>query len=96
MQDNKKQVWGRRTNDQMASSMTKIKKNVKAQNKQLARRTTTEPSSATSRPPLDLLSELFKLFCNLLSVLNLNKDALLKCPDSLKDKVSHVYALRNI
>jgi hypothetical protein len=28
--------------------------------------------------------------------LNLNKDALLKCPDNLKDKVSHVYALRNI
>jgi hypothetical protein len=32
----------------------------------------------------------------LLSVSNLNKDALLKCPNNLKDKVSHVYALRNI
>jgi hypothetical protein len=32
----------------------------------------------------------------LLSVWMLNKDALKKCPDNLKDKVSHVYALRNI
>jgi hypothetical protein len=32
----------------------------------------------------------------LLSVSNLNKDALLKCPDNLKEKVSHVYVLINI
>jgi hypothetical protein len=38
----------------------------------------------------------FLNFCNLLSVTNLNKDALLKFPNNLKDKVSHVYALRNI
>jgi hypothetical protein len=48
-----------------------------------------------SRLPLSFLPTLFK-FLHLLSVSNLNKDALLKCPDNLKNKVSHVYALRNI
>ena len=38
----------------------KSRKTGKAQNKRLARRTTAEPSSATSRPPLGLLPELFK------------------------------------
>jgi hypothetical protein len=56
-------------------------------NKRLTRRTTAEPSLATSRPPLGLLPEPFYFKF---------KDALLKCPDNLKDKVSHVYALRNI
>jgi hypothetical protein len=32
----------------------------------------------------------------LLSISNFNKDALLKCPDNLKEKVSHVSALKNI
>jgi hypothetical protein len=89
--DNRKQVWGRRTDKQTAS-----RKMEKAQNKRLARRIMGEPSSATSRPPLGLLPEPFNFFNKLLSVLNLNKDALLKCPYNLKDKVSHVFTLRNI
>ena len=40
----------------------KSRKTGKAQNKRLARRTTAEPSSAKSRPPLGLLPELFKFF----------------------------------
>jgi hypothetical protein len=90
MQDNRNQVWGRRADDQTASRKTE-----KAQNKQIARRTSAEPSLATSRPSLGLFPELLN-FYNLLSVSNLYKDALLKCPDNLKDKFSHVYALRNI
>jgi hypothetical protein len=95
MQDNRKQVWGRRTDDQMASSTTKIKKNGKSMNKRLARRTMAKSCSATSRPPLSFLPELFK-FLQFAFCFELNKDALLKCPDNVKDKVSHVYALRNI
>jgi hypothetical protein len=64
-----------------------IKKNGKSMNKRLAQRTTVERCSATSRPPLGLLPELFCFEF---------KDALLKCLDNLKDKVSHVYGLRNI
>jgi hypothetical protein len=60
MQDNRKQVWGRKTDDQTASSTTKIMKNGKSMSKRLARRITVEPSSATSRPPLGLLPELYK------------------------------------
>jgi hypothetical protein len=55
MQDNRKQVWGRRTDDEMTS-----RKMEKAQNKRFARRTSAEPSLDTSRPPLGLLPELFK------------------------------------
>jgi hypothetical protein len=64
-------------------------------NKQLTRRTTAEPSW----PHLVHHSVCFLnffIFCNFLSISNLIKDDLLKCPDNLKDKVSHVYALRNI
>jgi hypothetical protein len=55
MQDKREQVWGEK------NRQTTSRKMDKAQNKRLARRTTTEPSSATSRPPLGLLPELFKV-----------------------------------
>jgi hypothetical protein len=60
MQDNRKQVWGRRTDDQTASSMTKIKKNRKS-TEQTTRmtnhgRTQFDHVSSTTR----LLPELFK------------------------------------
>jgi hypothetical protein len=57
MQDNRKRVQGRRTDDQ-----TTPRKMEKSQNKRLARRTMAERSLATSHPPLDFLPELFKFF----------------------------------